>query len=113
MRVIKSQLQSTHQADEQAKPPGIITEDPDTICVEKSDRRRHYKFHNRNVDRGRKMSSEAVMTRGDPVIHVGISERYLELSIVHCPTRKYPSRPQWSEYMTCLRCLYVSSMNTA
>lgn len=60
MRAIERRLQSTHQADEQAKPPGLVTENPDTISVEKSDHHRQYRFHYRDVDGGRKMSSEAI-----------------------------------------------------
>jgi hypothetical protein len=80
MRVIERRLWSTHQADERAKPPGLITENPDTISVEKLDHCRHYRFNNRDVDGVRKRSSEAIqiaITRGEPVIDVCASERCL------------------------------------
>jgi hypothetical protein len=73
-------LTSTHQADGRAKPPGLITEDSDTISVEKLDHRRHYRFHNRDVDGGRKRSSETIriaITRRKPMIDVCASGRCL------------------------------------
>ena|SRR5258708_38486017 len=80
MRVILKCLQSTHQAYERAKPPGLITKNPNTISVNILDHRGHYGFYNRDVDGGRKRSSETIqiaITRGEPIIGVCACERCL------------------------------------